>query len=100
MNVPWIGLYEVRSLPGNDALAGMAGAFVNVVALGKDVEDFKRTASGALRDYDFEVLTVAGIGTVEERGKREDLVLALEQLAASLTNDNPVQLDEFQAYEQ
>ena len=99
MNVPWVGLCEVKPLSGNDALAGAAGAFVNVVALGRTAEDFENMACAALRSCDFEVLSVADVGTVEEREQRGDLVQELGQLAGFLTEEGPVRFDEFQAYE-
>ncbi len=95
----WIGLCEVRPLPGNDSLEGAIGAFVNVVALGESEEDFKRCVLSTMKEYDFEVIAMNDIGTVEEREQREDLIPELSALAQSLTEEYPIQFDEFQAYE-
>ena len=100
MNVPWIGLCEVKPLPGNDSLAGATGAFVNIVALAKDAEDFEMKTRAIMEDYDFVVLSIGDIGTIEERESHHEIVRELAQLASSLTEESPVQFDEFQAYEQ
>lgn len=100
MNGPWIGLYEVKPFSGNDILFGAAGAYVNVVSFGQDAHDFEIRARAALTEYGFEVVSVADVGTIEEREQRGDLCQEIEQLACSLTEENPVLFDEFQAYEE
>lgn len=96
----WIGLCDVRPLRGNDVLEGANGAFVNVVALAESGEGFQRLVCKTMREYQFSVEAIEDIVTVEGLQQRDGLIPELLTLAQSLTDEYPIQFDEFQSYEE
>ena len=95
----WIGLVEVGPKAGCDVLEGAVGAYVNVVALAADQAGFEQVARDTLDEYNLHVVAITDIGLVSERAANGDLVDDLERLAAALTEEYPIQFDEFQAFE-
>ena len=88
----WIGLVEVRPLPGNDMLAGDPGAFANALTIAGDAEGLKHPRCKLLfRGEGFEVVSVESVERL--RGSRaRDFALPEEMAelgdAARATSDN------------
>jgi hypothetical protein len=97
---PWIGLVEVRARPGNDTLGGAPGAFVNIVALATSEQSFIERVSACLEEYGFDPLDFTDVVLFEEWSQRNSAHQDIEELVALLSAQNPVQFDEFQAYEE
>jgi hypothetical protein len=96
----FIGVVEVRSAAGWDILGGADGAFVNVLCLAASPERFRERVIECMREHHLEVLNFADVGLVEDRVSAKQLVPELEALANVLTDEFPIQFDEFQAYEE
>lgn len=94
----WIGRFDVRPRLGNDALGNAKGAIVNVVALATDMEAFIRRVTSSMDDYDFDITRHDDVYQLCEWTKRNTLAQDLAQAALGLTNESPIQFDEFQAY--
>ena len=98
ITIKWIGLAEVCSLPGEEVLQGAKGAFVNVVALAKDEYSFQKLVRATMTECGLSTVSFKDIGLVEERRANNQLISDLENLAAGLSEDNPILFDEFQTY--
>lgn len=95
----WIGLAHVKPNSGNTSLQDAIGAFVPSLALANNAEDFADKVTSLLEEYDFEVLELEDIEPLETREKHSKISIDIESLASEISNDNPVLLDEFQAYD-
>jgi hypothetical protein len=95
---PWIGLFEVKALEGNEALEPAAQAFVNVLALCTTHSGYLRVAGAALRRYRFEVVAVADVTPFGVWTQQHNPNQNIRELATLLSAANPVQFDEFQAF--
>lgn len=94
MESAWIGLAEVTCLPGH----GDPGAFVNVLALADSEASFQARAREALLQAGFETISIVDVGTVADRAAGGDLDDSLVQLAAALSQREPLQFDSFHSY--
>lgn len=95
----WIGLAHVKPRPRNDQLDGAGGAFVPAVALAVDESEFATVVATFLNAYEFDVITVEDIETLDRRRQHSDIENEVVELAAKLTLDNPIALSAFEAYE-
>ena len=95
----WIGLAHVKPNTGNASLQGAIGAFVPSLALANDADEYAGKVTSLLEEYDFEVLELEDIEPFEMRKKHTDVSIDVEKLASEINSDNPVLLDEFQAYD-
>jgi hypothetical protein len=76
----WIGLVELRGLPGSDLLSDSAGAFTNIVTWATDANAYRTKVESLARAYS---LFVVGIESEEPVATREDrwaLSLEIEEL--------------------
>jgi hypothetical protein len=94
----WIGRFDVRPKPGNTALGSAKGAVVNVVALARDEREYLRLVEEAMTEYDFEVLHHEDVATLARWTVANRLHPQLAGLANQLTEEFPIQFDEFQSY--
>jgi hypothetical protein len=94
----WIGQIEVKPEPGNDALRGALGAFVNVVGLASSEDEYLNLVEAAMADYGFSVINCSYVARLEEWKVSNRLHPSLAELVCGLTGENPVLFDEFQSY--
>ena len=76
------------------------GAFVPILALAKDLENFTSITTSFLRSLELDVIEIEDIQLFEERRKSASVVKEIEALATALTESAPVAVDTFQTYEQ
>ena len=94
----WIGIAHVKPRPGNQMLGHACGAMVPILALACSQDDFTRKAAKKLDSYDFDVVEIKDIGQFGSRFRGCGVSRAMEALADSLSEDNPVALHTFQSY--
>jgi hypothetical protein len=85
----WIGLVEVKPLPGNDLLDGDPGAFANTLTVAGDAEDFCTRAANFFRGEGFEVLGFEHVERLDDRvrdGAVPDEMLLLGEEARTTSN--------------
>ena len=95
----WIGLFDVKPLPGNASLGASKGAYVNVVPLAADRESYVRLVKETMREYEFDVIGHEDVERLADRLQNNNRFHPdVGQLARSLTDEAPIQFDEFQGY--
>ena len=95
----WIGLAHVRPKPGTNNLEGALGAFVPVLVLADCAEGFAAAAATCLDSYGFDVIEIEDIELFADRVRTQTVHEDIRKLAASLSPQQPVAVDTFQAYE-
>ena len=63
----WIGLVEIRPLPGNDILQGARGAFTNVLALAAGGREYRDIVTREMQKRGFSVEDIGGEEPFRER---------------------------------
>ncbi len=94
----WIGLVEVRELPGNNTLGDARGAFVNILVLCKSKRQFVERSISCLVECGFEAIDYSDVEPLESWVLKYELDSNLRDLVTQLSDENPVQFDEFQTY--
>ncbi len=98
----WFGLAHV--VPQNnkyEILDGAKGAYVNVLALASSKDEYVKIITKTLEDYEFMVSSVEDINLLsylQQSGREFDSEIL--QLVDRLSDNYPVQFDEFQSYEE
>ena len=95
----YIGLVGVRPMEGNDCLGDSRGAFVNVIALAEDEEDYLRQLEEALEEFRFyrdEIEDVEPYSSRLARGQVED---GLDEIARKVADDGYSRFGSFFVYE-
>jgi len=98
----WFGLAQVE--PQNnkyEILDGAKGAYVNVLALASSKDEYVKIITKTLKDYEFIVISVEEVDLIsylQQSGREFDSEIL--QLVDCLSDDYPVQFDEFQSYEE
>jgi hypothetical protein len=95
----WIGLAHVRPKVGNNLLEGARGAFVPILALADGIDDFVAITTTRLEAYDFEVIEIEDIEPFKDRLSKSDVEDEIKALAERLSDEDPVVMDAFQAYD-
>jgi len=95
----WIGLAHVRPRGEKNLLEGASGAFVPILALADGIDNFIALATMRLEAYDFEVIEFDDIETLKERLSKSDIIDEIKELSEKLSDENPVVMDAFQAYD-
>jgi hypothetical protein len=95
----WIGLAHVKPRAGNNLLNGAIGAFVPILAIAKGINDFISIATNWMESYDFDVIEIQDIEMFRDRICKSDVDDELKQLSENLTEQDPVAIDAFQAYD-
>jgi hypothetical protein len=80
----WIGMVEVRPFDDSELLAGVSGAFVNVLTWAADSEEFRRKAGDLMDRLHLEVITVEDAEPLENRGPEEQLDEQIARIAADV----------------
>lgn len=94
----WIGLVEVQPQPGNDALRGAKGAFVNVVALAPTEQEYRALVDATMAEYGFSIIKYSDVARLDDWKRSYRLHPELDQLANGLTKEYAIQFGEFQSY--
>jgi hypothetical protein len=94
----WIGLANVRPLPGNDLLGQANGAAVALVAEACSTSDFLRCVERQLLGLQFELVSLEDVELLEERVARHQLPASLLAAVAAISEDEPIALGSFHAY--
>ncbi len=94
----WIGLAHVEAREGNLILGNSTGAIVPVIALAFHQNDFVTKAVKMLNACDFEVIEIEDIEPFAKRTVNCNVASYIVDLAASLSNDNPIVFGNFQAF--
>jgi len=94
----WIGRFDVKPRPGNDALGAAKGAIVNVVALAMNSDKFVQMVKSAMNEYEFDTLHYDDVSRLVDWTRNNSLDEGLQSLVKSLTDEFPIQFDEFQSY--
>jgi hypothetical protein len=94
----WIGLVEVRPLPGNDMLEGDPGAFANALTVAADAEDFCTRAANFFRVEGFEVVSFENVERLEERASNLALPGPIVELGEAAQATAEVQFDTYFTY--
>lgn len=95
----WIGLAHVRPKEGNNSLEGALGAFVPILALAYDIDDFVAITTMRLESYDFDVIEIEDVEPFMYRLSKSDVEDEIKVLAERLTDEDPIVMDTFQAYD-
>jgi hypothetical protein len=94
----WVGLVEVRPLPGNVRLEGDPGAFANAVTVAADVDDFCARAASFFRGEGFEVVSFESVERLTDRGVGSALPEEMRRLGEAAAESSQVQFDRYFAY--
>ena len=94
----WIGLVEVRPLPGNDMLAGDPGAFANALTIAGDSQDFCTRVANFFREESFEVLSFESVERLQDRARNGALPAEMVELGAAARETSEVQFDTYFTY--
>lgn len=96
---PWIGLVHVRPMPGTNPMGdGVEGAYVQIVALARNAENFEKTVRDNLLLDDLILVEAEDVATVRSYRKAGRINTDLNDLACSLSSDNPIGYDIFAPY--
>ena len=94
----WVGLVEVRPLPGNELLEGDPGAFANTLTVAGDAEDFCTRTANFFRGEGFEVLAFENVERLEERARDHQLPDAIVRLGEEAADTAEVHFDTYFRY--
>lgn len=96
---PWIGLVHVQPKGSINPLGqGLKGAFTHVIALATDSESYQELAQTALDEDGFYIIEFRDVSPVSQYRKEGRIPEDMEELISSLSSDNKVQFDTFDAY--
>ncbi len=95
----WIGLAHVKPKVGNNLLEGALGAFVPILALAYGIDDYVAMTTIRLESYDFDVIEIKDIEPFVDRLRKLDVEDEIKALAKRLTDEDPIVMDSFQAYD-
>jgi hypothetical protein len=94
----WIGMVEVRPFDTN-LLAGMTGAFVNVLTWAVDLEEFHRKAEELMNHTHLEILAIDNAEPLANRGPVEQLDEEIARIAADVRyNPNAIMYSTFHTW--
>jgi hypothetical protein len=94
----WVGLVEIRPLPGNESLEGDPGAFANAVSLAADANDFRTRAANFFLGEDFEVVSFERVERLAERGAVHTLPDEIARLGELARETAAVEFDRYFTY--
>ena len=95
----WIGLVGLRPRAGNDSLGDARGAFVHVLTLATDEDDYVRQMHLALDEFQFDFDQVCDVEPYSVLVEREGKNGALDQVAQKVSADGYSRFGEFFLYE-
>jgi hypothetical protein len=94
----WIGLVEVRPLPGNETLEGDPGAFANALTIAGDAEDFCTRVAGFFGGEGFEVVSFESVERLQDRARDVALPAEMAELGTAARDTAEVQYDTYFTY--
>jgi hypothetical protein len=94
----WVGLVEVRPLPGNEMLEGDPGAFANALTVAADAEDFCTRAANFFRGAGFEVVSFESVEPLAARARGVALPDEMAALGETARSTSEVQFDTYFTY--
>jgi hypothetical protein len=96
---PWIGFVHVQAKSDPNPLGeGLKGAFSHVIALAVDTEDFMSRVISALESEGLFAIEFKDVSPVTRYRDEDRISPDMEVLIKSLSLENPVQFDTFDAY--
>ncbi|WP_346899309.1 hypothetical protein [uncultured Roseibium sp.] len=100
MKYKWHALAEVVPAEGNpDVLEGASGALVNVIALARDIDEVQELTKNSLDEFGLNLIDLSDVKLITSKVTREGgLSDEMLELAALLSETNPVQFSTFDAY--
>jgi hypothetical protein len=100
----WIGLADVKAIPGNSIFDGAPGAYTNALSLAGDEVEYRRNVEDEFQKLGLEVQGFEDVEPLEERrgdGRDgSDVPKEILELASQLSEAKPVVYDTFYVYEQ
>lgn len=94
----WIGLVDLRPMPGNDIFEGGIGAVTNACALGRGETDYRRLVEAAFGGMGLKVGEIEDLALFRDRAHHLDFDNDLFEVASGLTPTDPVAHDRFNVY--
>ena len=94
----WVGLVELRPLPGNDTLGDDPGAFANAVTVAADAEDFGTRVANFFIGEGFELISLESVETLADRGRPVPLPDEMRRLGELARASGDVHFDDYFAY--
>src|SRR5262245_21753001 len=96
----WIGLAHVKECPGNDALEGALGAWVNALAWVQDASRYAVVVREALLELGFELLSTEDEEPLHQRQARSVVAPELLNAAEEVRITGEVRFGTFHSYEE
>ncbi len=94
----WVGLVEVRPLPGNAMLEGDPGAFANALTIAGDAEDLCTRTANFFRGEGFEVVSFESVERLADRARHVALPEQMAELGDAARATSEVQFDTYFTY--
>lgn len=91
----WVGLVELRPLPGNEQLEGDPGAFANTLTIAADLDDFCTRAANFFRGEGFEVASFEAVERLADRAAAHTLPEQILRLGEAANDTSEVQFDTY-----
>ncbi len=95
----WIGLVEVRPVPGNTIFDGAPGAYSNALCLAGSEDEYRFMVEVELAKLGLEVLGFEDIEPLRERRRHADPDDEILDLVSQLSESMPLLYDTFYVYE-
>lgn len=94
----WIGLWQVKDKPGGNILDGCSGAFVHIIALADDEDEFRKIARSYILESDLLEISHEGISTMDDTLEYGHIDEELLIQAYQLDEVDSIMLGTFNAY--
>lgn len=94
----WVGLVELRPLPGNDTLGDDPGAFANALTVAADAEDFGTRVANFFMGEGFALLSLESVETLADRDRLVPLPDEMRRLGELARASDSVHFDDYFVY--
>jgi hypothetical protein len=94
----WVGLVEVRPLPGNATLEGDPGAFANTLTVADDADDFRTRSANFFRGEGFAIVSFEDVERLADRAGAAPLPDEMARLGEVARETAQVQFDSYYRY--
>lgn len=94
----WRGIAQVAPLPGNSELGTADGAYVGIVAIAGNSEDFLAVVRNSFRAMNFHLVDVEEIEMVETPFQLDEVARDIREQMANLSPDRPFGYGTFHTY--
>lgn len=99
INNIWIGLLHVRSKAPKGVLENSSGAYVNVLAMAKNINDFVGQIKNALIELNLEFIEIEDVELLSERKEKFEVDSSIIFLAEEVEQSNEMRFGVFHTYE-